>query len=62
MEIRLLVHDALGREIRRYDDTGITAAGTYTEHIDASCFTPGVYFLTLLAGVQRMTRKMVVLK
>ena len=62
MEVRLLVHDALGREIRRFGETGITAAGTYTEHIDASGLTPGVYFLTLLAGEQRMTRTMVVQK
>jgi hypothetical protein len=61
MHVRLTVHDAVGREIRRYAKTGITAAGIFTEHLEASGLMPGVYFLTLLAGDQRMTRTMLLL-
>ncbi|MFZ1730124.1 MAG: T9SS type A sorting domain-containing protein [Bacteroidota bacterium] len=61
MQIHLLVHDALGREIRRFGNAGVTAAGMHTEHLETKGLSPGVYFYTLIAGGQRQTGMMVLL-
>ncbi|MFA6233023.1 MAG: T9SS type A sorting domain-containing protein [Bacteroidota bacterium] len=62
MQIHLLVHDALGREIRHFGDSGVTMAGMHTEDLESAGLLPGVYFYSLIAGGQRQTRKMVLLQ
>jgi hypothetical protein len=61
MQIHLIIHDALGREIRRFGEVGIVAAGMHTEYLETDGLLPGVYFYSLIAGGQRQTMRMVLL-
>lgn len=58
----LIVTDLYGREVRRLLNGTFRVAGSHRVQFDAAGLPSGVYFYSLIAGGQRMTRKMVVLR
>ena len=59
--VRLVVYDILGREVAALVD-GVRPAGGYKVTWDASRFTTGVYFCTLVAGAFVQTIRMIVVR
>lgn len=59
--VRLVLHDTLGRVMRVLSDRNTTSGG---HHIDVqiSDLRPGVYFISLQAQGKRLTRKLVVME
>ncbi|PLX26411.1 MAG: hypothetical protein C0600_10885, partial [Ignavibacteria bacterium] len=60
--VSLIVTDLYGREVRRPLDRSFEEAGSHQMQFDAAELPSGVYFYSLIAGGQRHTRKMVVLR
>jgi hypothetical protein len=60
-EVRLIICDLLGREVKRLMDEK-KAAGSYEVKLDATGLASGVYFYRLTAGGFTQTRKLVVMK
>lgn len=59
--VNITLYDALGREVKKLS-TGFRTQGTYTETIDGSQLSSGLYFYILEAGGQRLMKKMVLMK
>jgi hypothetical protein len=59
--VRLIVYDALGREVERLVDAG-QSPGTYTAMWDASKHASGVYFYRLTAGNFAAAKKLLLVK
>ncbi len=59
--VKLIVYDALGREISNLVNEELTA-GTYTVNWNAAGFASGVYFYTLKTDNYSDTKKMILLK
>ena len=57
--VRLVVYDALGREVARLVDAP-QEAGRHAATLDAGALAPGVYFYRLEAGAHAAVRRMVV--
>ena len=60
-DVRLVVHDLLGREVAVLGDKR-HAAGRYETVFDASGLASGVYLYTLRAGDFTQTKRLVLLK
>ncbi|PLX31121.1 MAG: glycoside hydrolase, partial [Ignavibacteria bacterium] len=60
--VALIVRDLYGREVQRLLDGVFKDAGSHHVQFDAAGLPSGVYFYSLIAGRQRQTRKMVVLR
>jgi hypothetical protein len=60
-EVKLMVYDVLGREVRTLVDE-VKPAGGYTVSFDAAGVASGVYFYRLIAGQFVGTRKMVLME
>lgn len=60
-EVKLIVYDMTGKKVHNVN-YGSQAKGSYNVVIDASAFTSGNYFYSLLANGQRLTKRMVVTK
>ena len=60
--VSLLISDHRGRERRRLIDGEFQTKGMHDVHLDASGLPAGVYFYTLMAGGQRLTQKMILLR
>ena len=60
--VSLIVTDLYGREVERPLDSKFKEAGSHQMQFDAAGLPSGVYFYSLIAGGQRQTRKMVVLR
>ncbi len=60
-DVRLTVHDVLGREVQELFN-GLQAAGSHTVAFDAIGLPSGVYFYRLEATGQSVTKKMLLLK
>jgi photosystem II stability/assembly factor-like uncharacterized protein len=58
----LIVTDLYGRVVRRAIDGELKEAGVHLWQFDAAGLPSGVYFYSLLAGGQHMTRRMVLLR
>jgi hypothetical protein len=58
----LIVADLYGRVVRRAIDGDLKEAGSHMLQFDAAGLPSGVYFYSLLAGGQRMTKRMVSLR
>lgn len=56
--ITLLLHDALGRELRRISKR--VEPGTHAESIPTAGLTPGVYYYSVLANGQKKTEMLIV--
>ncbi|MEM1269654.1 MAG: T9SS type A sorting domain-containing protein [Bacteroidota bacterium] len=60
-DVRLTVYDVTGRQVATLQN-GPMSAGSHAAVVDASNWTSGVYFYTLEAGSQRLTKKMLLVK
>ena len=60
--VRLEVHDVLGRRVATLLDGVTQEAGSHTFTLDASGWASGLYFYTLEAADQRLTRTMMLVK
>ena len=60
-DIRLIVFNLLGREIAVLAE-GEYTAGTYSVTFNATNLTSGIYLYQLVAGTQRLTGKMILMK
>ena len=60
--VRLEVHDVLGRRVATLLDGVTQEAGAHTFQLDASGWASGLYFYTLEAANQRLTRTMMLVK
>jgi hypothetical protein len=60
-KVRLIVYDALGREVRKLVDEEKTA-GTYNIEFNAEGLASGMYFYRLSAGEMVISKKMILLK
>lgn len=60
-EVSLQVHDLLGRQVARSSE-GRRAAGIHQLRVDGSGLAAGLYLVTVQAGGQRATRKVLLLK
>ncbi len=60
--VTLVATDLYGREVRRMLDASLEEAGTHQISFDATGLPSGVYFYSLVAGRQRLTKKMVLLR
>ena len=59
--VKLVVYDALGRQVEELVN-GELKAGTYKAEWNASQFSSGVYFYSLISGDFVQTKKMVLVK
>ena len=59
--VRLMVFDALGKEVSRLVDRELEA-GNYSLIFDGRDLPSGIYFYTLNTGNQNLTRKMILIK
>lgn len=59
--VKLIVYDMTGKEVHNVN-YGNQAKGSYNVTIDASDFTSGNYFYSLIANGNRLTKRMVVTK
>ncbi len=59
--VKIIIYDVPGRTIAELVNQDITP-GTYSVDWDASNFSSGIYFYTLLAGEHKETRKMVLIR
>lgn len=57
--VTLQVFDMAGKEVMKVDE-GTMSRGSQRIEIDGAALAPGIYFYTLTAGQERMTRKMTV--
>jgi hypothetical protein len=57
--LSLEIHNITGQKVMEINK-GNVAAGSYTFTIDGSALTDGVYFYTVTAGTQKVTRKMLI--
>lgn len=57
-EVRVIVYDLLGREVRQIV-SGIRPAGKYQEYFDANGLSSGMYFVRLIAGQSSITKQMI---
>jgi hypothetical protein len=60
--IHLKVYDILGQNVMTIVNNVFQTANTYTQRIDMSRFTSGIYFCVLEQGSDRSVRKMMLLK
>jgi Secretion system C-terminal sorting domain len=60
-EIKIILYDILGREIRNIVDENLKA-GSYEINFKASNLSSGIYYYSLIAGGFRETNKMVLIK
>lgn len=60
-EIRLVIHDILGREIK-YLSMGVQSSGTYNVRLTDLNLPSGTYFYTILVDNKPFTKKMVKVK
>lgn len=60
-EVRVDVHDLIGKRVRRLE-VGFQAIGDHTATFDAAGLPSGIYFYTLTAGGFTETRRMVLMK
>ena len=60
--VRLEVYDVLGRRVATLLDGVMQEAGSHTFTLDASSWASGLYFYTLEAANQRLTRTMMLMK
>ena len=61
MEVQVLVHNMLGREVAELTNS-IYGQGYYTLQWDASEQSSGVYFVTMVAGSQKNIQKLMLIK
>ena len=59
--VTLIVYDMTGKEVHNVN-YGSQSKGSYNVTIDASNFTSGNYFYSLIANGNRLTKRMVVTK
>ncbi|MDZ7291501.1 MAG: M14 family zinc carboxypeptidase [candidate division KSB1 bacterium] len=59
--VRLLLHDALGREVMVLHE-GLTAPGTYQVEINSGGLASGVYFYRLQTGAGTLIRRLLITK
>ena len=60
-DVKLVVYDALGREVATLVDERLSA-GSYSISWDGSSYMSGVYFCKMIAGDYSMTKKMLLIK
>lgn len=60
-DVTFIIHDELGAEVRRIN-RGREDMGSHTLLLDMSAYPTGVYFYTLEAGGESMTRRMVMVR
>jgi len=59
--VRISVFDVQGKEIERLAEQNLTP-GEYEVKWDASKYSSGIYFYSLLAGEYAQTKKMILVK
>ncbi|PLX25254.1 MAG: hypothetical protein C0600_12275 [Ignavibacteria bacterium] len=60
--VSLMISDLYGREVHRLVSNVYREAGSHHVHFEAGSLPSGLYYYSLIAGGQRLTRKMVLLR